>query len=104
MATLEQIINEARALSPAEKLKLRQELDRELIQTGAVQSRATESDWVDRHRDQFLGEWVAVEGERLIAHGTNPREVYLTARAAGITTPFIVRVHEREEPFMGGWL
>ena len=104
MATLEQIINEARALSPAEKLKLRQELDRELVQTDAVQSRATESDWVDRHRDQFLGEWVAVEGERLIAHGTNPREVYLAARAAGITTPFIVRVHEREEPFMGGWL
>ena len=104
MATLEQMINEAHALSPAEKLKLRQELDRELVQTDAVQSRAIESDWVDRHRDQFLGEWVAVEGERLIAHGTNPREVYLTARAVGITTPFIVRVHEREEPFMGGWL
>ena len=104
MAMLEQIINEAHALSPAEKLKLRQELDRELVQTDAVQSRATESDWVDRHRDQFLGERGAVEGESLVAHGTNPREVYLAARAGGITTPFIVRVHEREEPFMGGWL
>lgn len=104
MATLEQIINEARSLSPAEKLKLRQELDRELVQAGAVQARAAESDWVDRHRDEYLGQWVAIEGERLIAHGTNPRKVYLTARAAGITTPFIVRVHQREEPFMGGWL
>ncbi len=32
MATLEQIIDEARALSPAEKGKLRQALDRELEQ------------------------------------------------------------------------
>ena len=36
MATLEQIIEEARALSPAEKGKLRQALDRELEQPGAV--------------------------------------------------------------------
>ncbi len=38
MATLEQIIDEARALSPAEKGKLRQALDRELEQPAPVQS------------------------------------------------------------------
>ena len=104
MATLEQIINEARALSPVEKVKLRQELDRELVPEGAAPSRAAETAWVDEHRNEYLAQWVAVEGNKLIAHGTNPREVYLAARAAGITTPFIVRVHKREEPFTGGWL
>ena len=104
MASLEQIIDEARALSPAEKRKLRQALDRQLEQSVPVQSRATESAWVDQHRDEYLGQWVAVEGDKLVAHGTNPRQVYLSAREAGISVPFIVRVQKRDEAFMGGWL
>ena len=64
MATLEQIIDEARALSPAEKLKLRQALDHELEQAMPAQSRAMESTWVERHRDKYLGQWVALEGAR----------------------------------------
>ena|SRR2546425_1245749 len=52
MATLEQIINEARALSPVEKVKLRQELDRELVPEGAAQSRATETAWVDHSLEE----------------------------------------------------
>ena len=104
MATLEQIIDEARALSPAEKRELRRALDRELVPAAPVQSRATESAWVDHHRDEYLGQWVAIEGDRLIAHGANARQVYLAARAAGITTPFIERVEKRQDAFMGGWL
>ncbi|CAN5759048.1 hypothetical protein BH20ACI3_BH20ACI3_24910 [soil metagenome] len=47
---------------------------------------------------------VAVEGDKLVAHGTNPRQVYLSACEAGISVPFIVRVQKREETFMvGGW-
>ena len=104
MATLEQIIDETHALSPAEKRELRRALDRKLVQAAPVQSRATESASVDHHRDEYLGQWVAVEDDNLIAHGSDPRQVYLSARAAGITTPFIVRVHKREDAFMGGWL
>jgi hypothetical protein len=104
MATLEQIIDEARALSPSEKRQLRQALDRDLEQSAPVQSRATESAWVDQHRDEYLGQWVAVEGDKLIADGTNPRQVYLSARGAGVSVPFVVPVHKREDAFMGGWL
>ena len=87
MATLEQIIDEARALSPAEKGKLRQALDRELEQPAPPQSSQPsyrtferENAWLEAHRDEYLGQWVAVEGDSLVAHGTNPREVYLAAR------------------------
>jgi len=111
MATLEQIIDEARALSPAEKGKLRQVLDRELEQPAPVESarpgyptNEQERAWVDAHRDEYLGQWVAVEGDRLVAHGTNPRKVYLAARDAGIEVPYVVQVEKREEPFTGGWL
>ena len=27
-----------------------------------LQSRAKESAWIDRHRDEYLGQWVAIEG------------------------------------------
>jgi hypothetical protein len=104
MATLEQIIDEARALSPAEKLKLRQTLDRELGQAAApAQSRAIESNWVERHRDKYLGRWVALEGDTLIAHGANAREVYLAARQAGIAGPYLVHVTPKADPYIGGW-
>lgn len=103
MATLEQIIEEARALSPTEKRKLRQALDRELEQPAPVQSRATESAWVNQHRDEYLNQWVAVEGDKLIAHGTNRRQVYLSAREAGLRAVYCARA-KREEAFMGGWL
>jgi hypothetical protein len=103
VATLEQIIDEARALSPAEKLKLRQALDHELAQAAPAQSRAIESTWVERNRDEYLGQWVALEGDALIAHGANAREVYLAARRAGIGGPYIVHIIPDANPYIGGW-
>lgn len=47
---------------------------------------------------------VAVEDDNLVAQGTNPRQVYLAARDAGIEVPYLVRVEKREEPYTGGWL
>lgn len=103
MATLEQIIDEARSLSPAEKLKLRQTLDRDLEQVAPAQSRAIESNWVERYRDKYLGQWVALEGDTLIAQGTNAREVYLAARQAGIAGPYIVHITPKVDAYIGGW-
>lgn len=75
MATLEQIIEEARALSPDEKGKL---LDRELEQQAPAKSskpgyptNKQERAWLNAHRDEYLGQWVALDGDRLIAHGTD---------------------------------
>jgi hypothetical protein len=111
MATLEQIIDEVRALSPDEQQKLREALDRELAapdrsELSQARYRTFESEhaWVDAHRDEYLGQWVAVEADRLVAYGSNPREVYLAARDSGIEVPYLVRVEHRAEPFTGGWL
>jgi hypothetical protein len=111
MATLEQIIEKARALSPSEKRTLRQELDRELAEPAppewsqpSYRTFEREQAWIDAHRDEYLGQWVAVEGDSLVAHGANPREVYLAARDSGIEVPYLVRVENREGAFTGGWL
>jgi len=91
-----------RALSPAEKLKLRQTLD-ELEQAAPAQSHAIESNWVERHRDKYLGQWVALEGDTLIAHGMKAREIYLAARQAGIACPYIVHITQKADAYIGGW-
>ena len=48
MTTLEQIIDEARALSPGEKHKLREALDRELGPVGQADLEAKERTFVNR--------------------------------------------------------
>ena len=66
-------------------------------------NRALEQRWLAEHREEYLGEWVALQGDRLIAHGHDSREVYRAARSAGIGVPFVIRVETYEEPSMGGW-
>ena len=110
MATLEQIIEEARRLSPAEQGKLRQALDCELEQRAPAQSakpgyptNEQERVWINAHRDQYLGQWVALDGDHLVAHGTDAKKVYDEAREQGITAPYLVHVTPRVEAYVGGW-
>jgi predicted Zn-dependent protease len=110
MATLEQIIEEARALSPAEKDKLRQALESELEQQAPSQSakpgyptNERERAWINAHRDEYLGQWVALDGDRLVAHGTDARSVYDEARSSGVSVPYLAHVTPKVEAYVGGW-
>lgn len=47
--------------------------------------------------------WVALDGNRLLAHGNDAKEVYDEAREQGITAPYLERVSPKQEAFMGGW-
>jgi hypothetical protein len=60
--------------------------------------------WVREHRAEYLGRWVALEGERLLASGEDARAVYEAARRAGVACPFVTRVVEEPKAFWGGWL
>jgi hypothetical protein len=62
-----------------------------------------ETQWVKEHRHEYVGQWVALDGERLVSHGTNAREVSEAARAAGVEVPFFTRVEPDEELPFGGW-
>ncbi len=105
--TLDRIIEEVRQLPPDEQRQLRELLDREAWradETSSQQSsRRREQQWIATHRHEYTGEWVALEGDRLITHGHDARTVYHAAREAGIAVPFIVRVNPLDEPSMGGW-
>ncbi len=105
---MDRIIEKLHSLSPAERQQLREMLDREAVfavttSENQLLHRAPEQRWIAEHRDQYIGQWVALDGERLIVHGQDARTVFEAAREAGINVPFIVRVEPYDEPSMGGW-
>ena len=61
--------------------------------------------WVAEHRREYAGQWVALDGDRLVASGTDAREVAEAARREGVRAPFLDRVApEPEGGVWGGWL
>jgi len=102
-ATLERILEEVKRLTPDERRELREALAREPQPAPARDTHEQEHAWVERHRDEYLGQWVALDGDRLLAYGTDARQVYLAAREAGVRAPYITRVEPRDELPFAGW-
>jgi len=106
MATLEQILDEARRLPVSEQRRLREALE-ELASNGnellSYQTHERERAWVEAHRDEFLDQWVALDGNNLIAHGSDARTVYDDARAKGSTAPYLVHIVPQVDAYVGGW-
>jgi hypothetical protein len=64
---------------------------------------AREFQWLERHKHEYAGKWVAVEGDKLISVGDNAKEVYAAARAGGIASPFVEFISPTEDLPFGGW-
>lgn len=97
----EQIVNElaqAGVFAPPEP-----EPPRRGVRRVAPVDIARETQWLQEHRHEYIGQWVALDGDRLISHGTNARAVFEAARAAGVELPFFTRIEPAEEAPFGGW-
>jgi predicted DNA-binding antitoxin AbrB/MazE fold protein len=71
--------------------------------TEPINERREELRWLAKESGPYAGEWVALDGARLISHGTKLADVIAAAAAAGIAEPFFARVpREKDMPF-GGW-
>jgi hypothetical protein len=71
---------------------------------GQSRDRATERMWIEQNRAAFAGQWVAVEGIRLVAAGTDAQKVFTAAKSEGIESPFVVHILvEDSPPFVPGW-
>ena len=116
MATLEEIIDKARTLSPAEKRKLRQILDLELEQAkmhelaqpthsenGDDETRERRLEWLKSHREEYAGQYVALAGDVLVGHGPTIREAHEQAKQKGVENPFLVRLTSESEVLFAGW-
>ena len=106
MSTLQEILEEAMKLPPEERMRLRDalgRLDSNGVSTPAYKTNEQERAWIETHRDQYLHQWVALDGDRLLAHGQDAKQVYDEARQQGITSPYLAQVSPKEEAFIGGW-
>lgn len=61
-----------------------------------------EMDWLASESRHYAGEWVALDGNRLVAHGPKLAAVKAAAQAAGVSLPFFASVPNNDLPF-GGW-
>jgi predicted DNA-binding antitoxin AbrB/MazE fold protein len=62
-----------------------------------------EMEWLRLHRKEHQGEYVALDGDRLVAHGKDGREVFRRAREQGVEVPFVSYTPPADEPPFGGW-
>ena len=61
-----------------------------------------ERDWLANESRHYTGEWVALDGNRLVAHGPKLAAVKAAAQAEGVSRPFFAGVPDDDLPF-GGW-
>jgi hypothetical protein len=62
-----------------------------------------ESKWLKEHRAEYAGQWVALDGDRLVSHGEDGRKVYAEAQAAGVEMPYLVHIEPADALPFGGW-
>jgi hypothetical protein len=67
--------------------------------------RRAEMCWIAQPDPRFIGNWVALDGDRVLASASTAKAVYDQAKSKGIEVPFVAYVSpHRDEPFAGGWL
>ena len=59
--------------------------------------------WLANESQPYAGQWVALDGGRLIAHGTNLATVSAAARAAGVARPLLTHLPIEDDLPFGGW-
>ncbi len=50
--------------------------------------------WISEHRREFAGQWVALDGDRLIAHSFDRDEVWAASQADGAYLPMVTFVED----------
>jgi hypothetical protein len=121
---LEQVTEMIRALPVEDYEKLREVIDeqekakiyewldeekRESAQTMRTRENANEQlerfrkaqEWVLTNRDEYMNQWVCLDGDKLIAHGSDALKVHRQAKEAGIEIPYLEQIVEESD--WGGW-
>lgn len=109
--TVDTAIDIIRRLPPADREKLREWMDTQGENGSSSNGFTVEmSDrfqkamkWIDENRAAYLGMWVALDGDRLLASGPDGIEVRAKAMNISDRTPLMHLVSQSEvEPYLGG--
>lgn len=107
---LEQTIETIKSLPPEEFEKVSRVFDEEKARrekskksNWQIERYKKARKWLDAHSSEYMNQWVCLEGDRLIAHGTDALEVHRKAVEQGIKSPFVHHITEEPEHYIGGW-
>jgi len=115
--TVENIVSQIVQLPPAERTRIRQLLDQfeqterepakppldKRVPPKPMPDSTREFQWLAEHAREYAGQWVALDGDRLIAHGPNHNEVWAAAQADGAYLPLVTRVEDPDAPPFAGF-
>lgn len=113
-ATFESVLTAVRQLPVIEQAQLLEILAHDLGQGRpyengqisplvAEKDRSREEKWLAEHSREYANQWVALEGDQLIAHSFNAAEVFAAIKSLGVERPFFVRVEDPDEPPFAGF-
>ncbi len=61
-----------------------------------------EMEWVEQHKHEYPGQWVALDGDRLIAASPNRMDISVAIKADGAKLPLILRIPSPDDlPYIG---
>jgi hypothetical protein len=112
--TLENILQLVKQLPRPEVARLREILSETLHETVPPRDRQVEPiipqadfslsvKWLAEHETEYAGQWVALDGDRLIAHGQDVKEVYAAAAASAVKYPMVTQVEDPNAPPFAGF-
>lgn len=111
--TAELILAEIAALPSEERAKLRALLNRQAAATEAppngfiapfdTQDTTSSLRWIEAHRAEFAGQYVALDGDRLVAHSADPQEIIAAVRASGLNGLFFTLIPPADAPPFAGF-
>ena len=113
--TVENILDQIAQLPPREQARLRQlweeqesqptlskpPLGRRVAPKPMPEGGQQALHWVAQHAREYAGQWVALDGDRLIAHSPNHDEVWAAAKASGVYLPLVTFVEDPDKIYAG---
>jgi hypothetical protein len=58
--------------------------------------RETEMQWIREHGHEYPGQWIAVNGNRLVAHGVDAKQVFAAVDRVGVKDPLFVHLEPED--------
>ena len=83
-------------------IQVESESDLGLANGDEDQIRITRMNWLRENREKYAGQYVALDGNRLVGTGKTIREAHEQAKENGIKNPFLIRVSGETEILSGG--
>ncbi len=74
--------------------------------TRGVVDLSKEREWVRQHKDEYRGQWVVLDGDRLVGHAAKAPDVTVyveQARAEGVRSPYVKLIPLDDEPIWMMW-